>query len=128
MGDVHRLIQTHGVEVARLMVETKADRLALEAAAAIMAEEASRIGLVSDVVPAVDLLETSYQTAERISEFSRIGVELSKRMLWSSLDASSLRAHMDHEGNAQLYVRLTTRNFEESIAARKEGRAPKFVD
>jgi len=45
MGDVHRLIQTHGVEVARLMVETKADRLALEAAAAIMAEEASRIGI-----------------------------------------------------------------------------------
>jgi enoyl-CoA hydratase len=94
----------------------------------VSAEEASRIGLVSDVVPAVDLLEAAYRTAQRISEFSRIGVELSKRMLWSSLDASSLRAHMDHEGNAQLYVRLTTRNFEEAITARKEGRLPRFLD
>lgn len=45
MGDVHRLIVHHGLERARLMVETRADRQALEAAAAIMAEEASRIGV-----------------------------------------------------------------------------------
>lgn len=45
MGDVHRLIIQHGLERARLMVESKADRQALEAAAAIMAEEASRIGI-----------------------------------------------------------------------------------
>jgi enoyl-CoA hydratase len=94
----------------------------------VSADEANRIGLVSEVVPAANLLETAYRTGQRISEFSRIGIELSKRMLWSSLDASSLRAHMDHEGNAQLYVRLTTRNFEEAITARKEGRPPKFVD
>ncbi|MDQ1695385.1 MAG: enoyl-CoA hydratase, partial [Frankiaceae bacterium] len=51
-----------------------------------------------------------------------------KRMLWSSLDASSMAAHMDHEGLGQLYVRLTTRNFEEAVAARKEKRAPNFKD
>jgi enoyl-CoA hydratase len=49
-------------------------------------------------------------------------------MLWSSLDASSMHAHMDHEGVAQLYVRLTTENFEEAIRARKEKRAPVFRD
>ena len=49
-------------------------------------------------------------------------------MLWSSLDASSLHAHMDHEGIAQLYVRLTTQNFEEAIRARREGRPPVFLD
>jgi enoyl-CoA hydratase len=49
-------------------------------------------------------------------------------MLWASLDASSMHAHMDHEGIAQLYVRLTTENFEEAIRARKEKRAPIFGD
>ena len=51
-----------------------------------------------------------------------------KRQLWNSLDASSLQSHMDAEGTAQLFVRITTRNFEESVAARKEGRTPDFKD
>jgi enoyl-CoA hydratase len=94
----------------------------------VPAEEADRIGLVSGVVGQDELLEQCYRIAERIIGFSRIGVELSKRLLSSSLDASSLRAHMDHEGTAQLYVRLTTRNFEEAVAARREGRPPEFAD
>ena len=49
-------------------------------------------------------------------------------MLWASLDAGSLHAHLDHEGIAQLFVRLTTRNFEEAVAARKEKRPPQFKD
>lgn len=94
----------------------------------VSAEEAGRIGLVSDVVPGPDLLDAAYGVADRIIGYSRIGVELTKRMLSASLDAGSLAAHMDHEGNAQLYVRLTTRNFEESMAARKDGRRPEFAD
>jgi enoyl-CoA hydratase len=90
--------------------------------------EAERIGLVSRTVPPDELLESCYTLAERIIGFSRVGVEITKRMLWSSLDAASLHAHMDHEGIAQLYVRLTTQNFEEAILARREKRAPKFVD
>jgi enoyl-CoA hydratase len=35
---------------------------------------------------------------------------------------------MDHEGLAQLYVRLTTQNFEEAVRARKEKRPPVFRD
>lgn len=92
------------------------------------AAEAERIGLVSRVVDHDDLLEECYRLAERIIGWSRPGVEITKRMLWSSLDASSLHAHMDHEGHGQLYVRLTTRNFEEAIKARKERRAPVFLD
>lgn len=45
MGDVHHLILRHGLDQARTMVETKAERQALEAAAIIMAEEAGRIGI-----------------------------------------------------------------------------------
>jgi enoyl-CoA hydratase len=92
------------------------------------AAEAERIGLVSRVLPADRLLDDCYETAARMIGYSRVGVEVTKRMLWSSLDASSMHAHMDHEGIAQLYVRLTTQNFEEAIRARKEKRTPIYRD
>jgi enoyl-CoA hydratase len=94
----------------------------------VTAAEAERIGLVSRLVPHKDLLDECYTLADRIIGFSRVGVEVTKRMLWSSLDAGSLHAHMDHEGIAQLYVRLTTQNFEEAIRARKEKRTPEYRD
>ncbi len=92
------------------------------------AAEAAAIGLVSNVVAGEDLLETCYAMADRIIGFSRPGIELTKRLLWSSLDAASLHSHMSHEGVAQLYVRLTTQNFEEAIRARREKRPPNFKD
>jgi enoyl-CoA hydratase len=92
------------------------------------AVEAERIGLVSRTVAPGELLDTCYALAERMIGYSRVGIEVTKRLLWSSLDASSLAAHMDHEGHAQLYVRLTTENFEEAIRARKERRPPVYRD
>lgn len=92
------------------------------------AEEAERIGLVSRQVAAEDLLGTCYDMAERIAAFSRPGVELTKRTLWSGLDAGSLETHMQTEGLGQLYIRLLTGNFEEAVAARKEQRQPRFTD
>jgi enoyl-CoA hydratase len=92
------------------------------------AAEAERIGLVSRTVAQDDLLDTCYELAERIIGYSHVGVESTKRLLWASLDASSLSAHMDHEGYAQLYVRLTTENFQEAVRARKEKRKPEFRD
>ena len=83
------------------------------------ASEAQAIGMVSDVVPAM---------GERFCGFSELGVGLSKQMLWAGMDAGSLHTHMNHEGHAQLFVRMTTKNFEEAITARREGRAPRFED
>ena len=94
----------------------------------IDAEEAERIGLVSRQVPGDRLLETCYDMAERIAAFSRPGVELTKRTLWSGLDAASLEGHMQAEGLGQLFVRLLTGNFEEAVAARAEQRPPVFTD
>jgi enoyl-CoA hydratase len=94
----------------------------------VNAEEAARIGLVSAVAEDAGLLQTAYDMAQRIIGFSRVGVELTKRALKMSLDASSLSAHMDHEGTTQLYVRLTTQNFEEAIRARRDKRPPVFLD
>lgn len=92
------------------------------------ADEAERIGLVSRTVPDGELLGASYEIAQRIIGWSRAGVELTKRALWSSFDAGSLAAHIEHEGIGQLFVRMTTQNFEESVRARKERRAPIFRD
>jgi enoyl-CoA hydratase len=94
----------------------------------VSAEEAERIGMVSQAVAPDDLLDTCYETAERMIGFSRAGVELTKRMLRSGLEAGSMAGHMDSEGVAQLFVRLTTQNFEEAVAARREQRAPHFRD
>ena len=55
-------------------------------------------------------------------------MELTKRTLWSGLDAGSLAQHMNAEGLGQLYVRLLTENFDEAVAARHEGRDPVFRD
>jgi enoyl-CoA hydratase len=92
------------------------------------AAEAERIGLVSQVVAEDELLAYCYGIAQRIAAFSRPGTELTKRTLWSGLDAGSLEGHMQAEGLGQLFVRLLTANFEEAVAARAEKRAPVFTD
>ena len=45
MGDVHRLILHHGIDGARARAATRAERHAVDAAAAILAEEESRLGI-----------------------------------------------------------------------------------
>ena len=45
MSEVHQLIFRHGVEGARTMAGTKAERHAIDAAALILAEEESRLGI-----------------------------------------------------------------------------------
>ncbi|TDG12405.1 enoyl-CoA hydratase [Seongchinamella unica] len=90
--------------------------------------EAADMGIVSRCVHPDQLLEECCAMGERIAGFSQLGVEMSKQMLWAGVDAGSLHTHMNHEGHAQLYVRMTTRNFEEAIRARKEGRRPEYKD
>lgn len=45
MGDVHRLILSHGLDGARALAGNKAERLAIEAAAVVLADEESRLGI-----------------------------------------------------------------------------------
>ena len=92
------------------------------------AKEAVAIGLASQCLASDDLMAESLAMAERISGFSQIGVELTKQLLWSGQDASSRHSHMHHESQAQLFVRMTTQNFEVAIKARKQKRQPDFKD
>lgn len=94
----------------------------------IDSKEAAEIGLVSRTVPDASLMDTALDLADQINGWSTQGVQLTKRMLWSGLETASLAAAIELESHTQLYVRLTTRNFEEATAARKEGRPPRFQD
>ena len=45
MGEVHSLILRHGVEHARMIAATKAERQAIDAAASLLSEEETRLGI-----------------------------------------------------------------------------------
>ncbi len=92
------------------------------------AREAEAMGLVSRTVPDHRLMDEALALAEQINGWSAEGVSLTKRLMWAGLEAGSLRAAIEMESHTQLFVRLTTRNFEEAVAARREGRRPRFRD
>ena len=92
----------------------------------VSADEAERIGLVSRTVDDDALLDTCCELAEQINGYSRVGVALTKQVLWSALEMGSLERRSTSRTAAQLHVRLTTKNFEEAILARREGRPPVF--
>lgn len=92
------------------------------------AEEAASIGLVSRVVPDGHLLDEALDLADRINGWSTQGVALTKRVMWAAQETSSLRAAIELESHTQLFVRLTTQNFEEAARARRDGRTPDFKD
>ena len=92
------------------------------------AQEAAAIGLVSRVVADGELLSAALDLADQINGWSTQGVALTKRAMWAGLEAGSLRAAIEIETHTQLFVRLTTQNFEEAVRARREGRPPNFED
>ncbi len=94
----------------------------------VSAEEAATIGLVSRVVDDDLLLDEALDLADQINGWSPQGVSLTKRMMWSGLEVGSLAAAIELESHTQLFVRLTTKNFEEAARARAEGRKPRFED
>lgn len=94
----------------------------------IGAAEAERAGLVSRVVPDEELLDESFALAEQMCGWSPHGLAMTKKVLWSSLETGSLGAAIDLENRNQLLVRLTTRNLEEAIRARRERRKPSYED
>ena len=76
----------------------------------------------------LDLLPEAIALARRINGWSAQGIALTKRMMWAGLETASLRAAIELESHTQLFVRMTTQNFEEAVRARKEGRPPRFED
>ena len=92
------------------------------------AQAALRMGLVSEVCSEGTVLESAIGMAKEIDGWSTHGISMTKRVLWSSPECGSLAAAIDLEDRNQMLVRMTTKNFEESMAARAEGRKPEFED
>jgi enoyl-CoA hydratase len=94
----------------------------------VSAHEAAAMGLVSRAVSDEALQGEALDLADRINGWSTQGVHLTKRMMWAGLEAGSLEAAIEMESHTQLFVRMTTQNFEEATRARREGRKPDFRD
>lgn len=96
----------------------------------IPAEEALRIGLVSDVVEDAGLedaglLDRALELAADVLRNSPYATAQTKRVMWANLDAGSLDAALELENRAQVLA-LMTEDFAEATRAFSEKRAPTF--
>jgi enoyl-CoA hydratase len=91
------------------------------------AREAERIGLVSRVYPDGELLDRAIEAAESMCEFSAFGLQMTKKVCWANVEASSLTAAIDLEDRNQLILG-NTENLVECITARREKRKPVYKD
>jgi enoyl-CoA hydratase/carnithine racemase len=87
----------------------------------IEAQEAYRIGLVHEVVPAADLMDAALRMARSITVNNPFGVWQTKTGLNAALDAPSLRHAKEIENRTQILTGFT-RNPEEAAKAHQEKR------
>jgi 2-(1,2-epoxy-1,2-dihydrophenyl)acetyl-CoA isomerase len=91
----------------------------------IEAAEAERIGLVSRVVPHDELMNVTWELAERIASGPPITIQLSKMALHRGSIATSLEDQVDHENYVQQMC-FATEDFIEGVKAFIEKREPIF--
>jgi enoyl-CoA hydratase len=91
----------------------------------IDAAEADRIGLVSRVLPDGQVVDAARKTAELIRANSPFGVWMTKEVMYSNLEATSLQAAIDLENRTQLLSSYTG-DMREALAAFLEKRPPQF--
>jgi enoyl-CoA hydratase/carnithine racemase len=89
------------------------------------AEEALRIGLVTDVVAADGLLDRALATADLIVGNSPVGMALTKQVVQNNVDAPSLDAALALENRNQVLA-TRTEDMVEALAAFRENRAPTY--
>jgi enoyl-CoA hydratase len=89
------------------------------------AERAERVGLVSAVVPAEELLDAAFERAAVISANSPFGTRLTKRVLYENVDAPSLAAAMEIENRNQVLA-TRTEDMIEALSAFREKRPPSW--
>lgn len=90
------------------------------------ADEALRIGLVTDVVAEGDLHQSALDCASAIAGNSPTGMALTKQVLQDNVDAPSLEAALALENRNQVLA-TRTEDMSEALAAFRERRAPNFT-
>ena len=91
------------------------------------AEEAERIGLVSQIMDDDDVLDRAVQMATAMTALSPLGLTLTKDTLWGALEVGSLQTAVDLENRTQLLAGFTG-NLDEATAAFKEKRPPVYKE
>ena len=86
------------------------------------AEEAERIGLVSEVVDDAALLPRAIEMARSIAAHSEFGVWMTKRGGWANLESASLAGAIELENRTQILARTTgdLQRAAEALLARKK--------
>jgi len=91
----------------------------------IDATEAERIGLVVRVVDDDALAESALESARLVAANSPFGVRMTKEVMWSNLEVSSMRAAIDLENRTQILTSFTS-DMGEAVSAFLEKRPPEF--
>jgi enoyl-CoA hydratase len=89
------------------------------------ADEAFRIGLVTDVVPNEVLIDAALAKAEEIKMNTPLGVALTKEGMWSALEIPGLQAAIDMENRQQIMASFSD-DAREMRRAKSEGRPSRF--
>jgi enoyl-CoA hydratase len=66
------------------------------------AEEALRLGIVTEVVADGTVVDRAIELAELICGFTPFGVEMTKQVMWANLDAPSLEVALNMENRTQI--------------------------
>ncbi|HME50286.1 enoyl-CoA hydratase/isomerase family protein [Mycobacterium sp.] len=89
----------------------------------IGAEEAERIGFVSEVVPDRELMSRAEEIASVMLSHSPFALEMTKQVFRANQDAANAAAAIALENRTQVLAG-SGGDFAEAVAARSEGRAP----
>lgn len=89
------------------------------------AAEAERIGLVGRVTPDEEVLSAALELAAACAANSPMGVWMTKEVMWSQLETTSLQAGIDLENRTQILTTFT-QDQREAVAAFMERRPAAF--
>ncbi|MFZ0664929.1 MAG: enoyl-CoA hydratase-related protein [Acidimicrobiales bacterium] len=92
----------------------------------IDADEADRIGLVLKVVADGEVVDAALETASLIAGNSPWGIRMTKEVMWSQLEVSSLQAGIDLENRTQTLSSMTG-DMREAVLAFLEKRPADFA-
>ncbi len=91
----------------------------------ISAAEADKYGLVSEVVPDGDTVNSALNIASQITANSPFGVWMTKEVAWASREISGLQAAIDLENRTQILTSFST-DQREATAAFLQKRPPAY--
>jgi enoyl-CoA hydratase/carnithine racemase len=93
----------------------------------IQAERALRMGLISEIVPPEQLLETGLALVDDMLKAAPMGLRMTKETLAAEIDAPSLEAALTIEDRQQVIL-IDTDDHREAVKAFREKRAPTYRD